>query len=395
MEINLTGTLAVCKTMGYKPNYSELSRQFGIDRHTISKMWKGVEAKIRKPKSSQLDQYKEEIEERLSQPGVRIKSVYWYFKNEHQITCGYDNFKYYVRKNNLFNKSEKVAHVLYETDPGKQLQVDWVENINLETVNGEIITFNLFSATLGFSRYHYFEYTDTKTEIDFKRCLCNCFKTIGGKTNIVLTDNMAALVDNKKTYDRKHPSVKQFEKDLGIEIKLCKVRTPETKGKCETSNKYANWLKAYNKKIEDKNHIIRIINKLNNDINNEINTETKIPPVLLFKKEKEYLLPIENYSFLDNFDESMVSCKVPATLLIIYKGKKYSVPSSYIGKIVRCCESNNQLYIYYNKSLIAQHNISEKNINYLESHYKEGLSNKGLSDDKIEKYTKENLAKFK
>ena len=206
---------------------------------------------------------------------------------------------------------------------------------------------------------------------------------------------MAALVDNKKTYDRKHPSVKQFEKDLGIEIKLCKVRTPETKGKCETSNKYANWLKAYNKKIEDKNHIIRIINKLNNDINNEINTETKIPPVLLFKKEKEYLLPIENYSFLDNFDESMVSCKVPATLLIIYKGKKYSVPSSYIGKIVRCCESNNQLYIYYNKSLIAQHNISEKNINYLESHYKEGLSNKGLSDDKIEQYTKENLAKFK
>ena len=84
MEINLTGTLAVCKTMGYKPNYSELSRQFGIDRHTISKMWKGVEAKIRKPKSSQLDQYKEEIEERLSQPGVRLKSVYWYFKNEWQ-----------------------------------------------------------------------------------------------------------------------------------------------------------------------------------------------------------------------------------------------------------------------------------------------------------------------
>lgn len=395
MEINLVGTISVCKTMGYKPNYSELSRQFGVDRHTVSKIWKGVEKKIRKPKSSQLDQYKGEIEERLNQPGVRIKSVYWYFKNEHQIKCSYDNFKYYVRKNRLFNKSKKVSHVLYETDPGKQLQVDWVENISLETINGEIISFNLFSATLGFSRYHYFEYTDTKTEIDFKRCLCNCFKTIGGKTNIVLTDNMAALVDNNKKHDRKHPSVKQFEKDLGIEIKLCKIRTPETKGKCETSNKYANWLKAYNRKIEDKNHIIRLIHKLNNDINNGINTATNMPPVLLFKKEKEYLIPIENYSFLDNFDESMVSCKVPATLLITYKGKKYSVPSSYIGKIVRYYESNNQLYIYYNKSLIAKHSISKKITNYLQSHYKEGLANKGLSDDKIEQYTKENLAKFK
>lgn len=395
MEINLVGTLSVCRTMGYKPNYSELSRQFGVDRHTISKIWKGVERKLRKPKVSQLDQYKDEIEDRLKQPGVRIKSVYWYFKNEFQIKCSYDNFKYYVRKNKLFNKSNRIAHVLYETDPGNQLQADWVENISLETVDGEIITFNLFSATLGFSRYHYFEYTDTKTEIDFKRCLCNCFKAIGGKTDIVLTDNMAALVDNSKKKDRKHPSIKQFEKDLGIKIMLCKVKTPETKGKCETSNKYANWLKAYNKKIEDREHIIKLVNKLNNDINNEINTATNLPPVLLFKKEKEYLKPIENYSFLNNFDESMVSCKVPETLLIIYKGKKYSVPSSYIGKIVRCSESNNQLYIYYNKLLIATHTISDKIINYAEEHYREGFANKGLKDDKIEQYTKENLAKFK
>ena len=91
----------------------------------------------------------------------------------------------------------------------------------------------------------------------------------------------------------------------------------------------------------------------------------------------------------------MVSCKVPETLLIIYKGKKYSVPSSYIGKIVRCSESNNQLYIYYNKLLIATHTISDKIINYAEEHYREGFANKGLKDDKIEQYTKENLAKFK
>lgn len=164
MELNLVGTLELLKTMNLVPNFSELSRCFKKDRHTIKKMYEGKEKKIRSKKPSELDDLKDEIINVLSTPGVRIKAAYWFFKNEKSIKCTYDNFKFYVRKNKLLEEARKgLAHPLYETDPGQQLQVDWVESIKLAKTDGEIMEFNLFSATLGYSRYHYFEYTEFKT----------------------------------------------------------------------------------------------------------------------------------------------------------------------------------------------------------------------------------------
>ncbi len=43
MELNLIGTLNILKTMKMMPNFSELARTFGKDRHTIKKMYDGKE----------------------------------------------------------------------------------------------------------------------------------------------------------------------------------------------------------------------------------------------------------------------------------------------------------------------------------------------------------------
>lgn len=277
MELNLIGALNVLKTMKMMPNFSELARTFGKDRHTIKKMYDGKEAKIKKKKPSELDPYKDEIVEILSHPGVKVKAAYWYFKNEKNIKCSYDNFKSYVNKFKLFEQAKTFTpHPLFETDPGKQLQVDWVESIKIATIEGEIIKFNLFSATLGYSRFHYFEYSEFKSESDFKRCLIHFFKKIGGTTKEVLTDNMSAIVNIKETKKQIHPSIIQFLKDLGIRLRLCQIRTPQTKGKDEVSNKFAQWLNAYQGKIKDKNHLLKLIDKLNIDINKQKNTRTNI-----------------------------------------------------------------------------------------------------------------------
>lgn len=120
-------------------------------------MYVGKEKKVRVKKPSELDKYKNDIEELLSHSGVRIKVAYWYIKNKYCIKCSYHNFKTYVRKHRLMDKiSRSKAHPLYETAPGQQTQVDWVESLKLAGTNGEIFEFNLFSATLGYSRLHYF-----------------------------------------------------------------------------------------------------------------------------------------------------------------------------------------------------------------------------------------------
>ena len=77
MELNLIGTLNVLKTMGMMPNFSELARTFGKDRHTIKKMYDGKEVKIKKKKPLELDPYKHELVEILSHPSVKVKAPYW------------------------------------------------------------------------------------------------------------------------------------------------------------------------------------------------------------------------------------------------------------------------------------------------------------------------------
>ena len=397
MELNLIGTLTMFKTMGMLPNFSELARTFKKDRHTIKKMYDGKEKKERKKKPSELDPYVDEIIEILSHTGTKIKSAYWYFKNERKIKCSYDNFKTFVKKNKLLEEAKTgVPHPLYETDPGKQLQVDWVESIKLATIKGEIIEFNLFSATLGYSRFHYFEYTEFKTEADFKRCLIHFFKKIGGITKEVLTDNMSAIVtisDGKRII---HPSIVQFFKDIEVKLSLCKARTPQTKGKDEVSNKYAQWLNSYDGKIKNKEHLLKLIDKLNTDINNQKNTGTNYPPVLLFTKEKEYLRPLPNKELLDSYEEEIRSCKVPSTFLIEYKGAKYSVPPYLINKTIKYKEVNGMLFIYYKSDLVSVHDLKKSNkVNYHEDHYKNGFIGKLKNNDEIDELTKQNLAKFK
>lgn len=397
MELNLIGTLTMFKTMGMLPNFSELARTFKKDRHTIKKMYDGKEKKERKKKPSELDPYVDEIIEILSHTGTKIKSAYWYFKNERKIKCSYDNFKTFVKKNKLLEEAKTgVPHPLFETDPGKQLQVDWVESIKLATIKGEIIEFNLFSATLGYSRFHYFEYTEFKTEADFKRCLIHFFKKIGGITKEVLTDNMSAIVTVSNGKRIIHPSIVQFFKDIEVKLSLCKARTPQTKGKDEVSNKYAQWLNSYDGKIKNKEHILKLIDKLNTDINNQKNTGTNYPPVLLFTKEKEYLRPLPNKELLDSYEEEMRSCKVPSTFLIEYKGAKYSVPPYLINKTIKYKEVNGMLFIYYKDDLVSVHDLNKSNkVNYHEDHYKNGFLGKLKNSDEIDELTKQNLAKFK
>lgn len=89
----------------------------------------------------------------------------------------------------------------------------------------------------------------------------------------------------------------------------------------------------------------------------------------------------------------MIPAKVSNTLLVYYKGSQYSVPKKYINQTVKLNEVDNKLLIYYNKNLIASHDISNKKFNYNEEHYKEGLSSsiKYKSSDEIDNLAKHNL----
>lgn len=59
----LESELRFLKQMNIKPNYSALSREYGMDRHTIKKKMEGLDSPPRqkRPKPSSLDPLAEEI----------------------------------------------------------------------------------------------------------------------------------------------------------------------------------------------------------------------------------------------------------------------------------------------------------------------------------------------
>ena len=56
---NLPGHLRIMDDLGIKPNYSQLARMYGIDRHTVAKIHKnkGICPRKGRPKCSEWDKY--------------------------------------------------------------------------------------------------------------------------------------------------------------------------------------------------------------------------------------------------------------------------------------------------------------------------------------------------
>lgn len=197
---NLKGQLEIMKTLEIKPNFSELERTFGIERHTIKKYYEGYEgpSAIRN-KPSKLDKYYDEIKSKLELVGINKMALYQYLYQKDNSIGTYSNFKKYLTKHDLKPIKNIKSNPRYETEPGEQLQFDWKEDLKMISKKGEVFEFHIFSATLGFSRLHNFVYTKTKTREDLQRCLISTFQYMGGVPKKLLTDNMRAVADiNRK-----------------------------------------------------------------------------------------------------------------------------------------------------------------------------------------------------
>lgn len=210
---NMKGQLEIMKALGIKPNYSELERAFGIERHTVKKYYEGYEGKSpNRNRPSKLDKYYDEIKSKINLCGINQMGLYQYLLNKDDSIGSYSNFKKYLIKHNLKPSKSSKVHLRYETEPGEQLQFDWKEDLKMISKNGEIFEFNIFSTTLGFSRLHNFVYSKTKTREDVERCLMTTFKYMNGVPKNMLTDNMRAVVDINGEKRKVNPEFAQFAK---------------------------------------------------------------------------------------------------------------------------------------------------------------------------------------
>lgn len=126
--------------------------------------------------------------------------------------------------------------VRFETAPGEQMQVDWVEFRKGKN------PLYAFCATLGFSRASFVEFvTDMKVET-LIACHQHAFEAFGGVSQRVLYDNMKTVVLERDASGqgehRFHAGFLDYARHCGFVIKLCRPYRAKTKGKVERFNGY-------------------------------------------------------------------------------------------------------------------------------------------------------------
>ena len=387
--------LAELKIMDFseiKPNYAALGRKYHLDPRTVKKYHEGYKGKPKsRDKPSKLDEYKDKIIEKLAIPRTTKKGAYKVLVKLYGFDKigTYSNFKVYCKKRGLKPKKDNTVTPRFETSYGELAEVDFKENIKLTSKGGEVFIVNIFHIVLKFSRYSYIELTASKEQSAVIRCMINAFKFFGGVPLRCLFDNMSSIVHINVKPKKVSGKFKQFAKDFNFQIKLCGFRKARTKGSNESRNKILDWLRPYDREFETYEDLLKIVEDINKDMNLEVCQGTKMPPYVLFLKEKEHLNPIANKDIIDSYI-APTKVHVDSSLLVYYKGIKYSVDSSLIDKYVQLEEFNGKLYIYYNGTCKACHKISKNPINYIETHYKEALSN-SVKEEHIDEVVRKNL----
>lgn len=393
MNTNLKGELAVMDNLGIKPNYAALGRKYGMDWRTVKKYHEGYEGKpSTRNKGSKLDEYKQEITDKLTIRRITVRGVYEFMVKKYGVERigSYPNFNRFVNENKLKPKSSGSGHPRYEKGPGEQAQVDWKEDISIVDKWGEIFVINVLHITLKYSRFSHLEVSIQKRFDDVARGLINGFKKFGGVPEELLFDNMTTVANINVKPKRPTNAISKLAKDFGFKIRFCRTRKPETKGCVEAKNKVIDWIRAYEGDFEGLRELYAIIETINTDMNITINQETDMSPIALFYKEKEYLHPLPAEDIIDTY-LTPIKYTVSDDALICYGKSKYSVDPKLIGEEVTADILDNKLYIYYNGKLVTFHTLNENPINYHKDHYATLMTGKVKQED-MEKIVNKNLA---
>lgn len=383
-------------------NKAELARRYNCDPRTIDRYLKIQSGELVPRQSSRvyhskLDDYKSTIINKVDNYGCTAMAVYKFIRKR-----GYSG-KYSIVADFVKHHKDtetKKATIRFETNPGLQAQVDWKEDMTLVNRIGQAFKVNFFLMVMGFSRKKFIMITSDRSQETLFQCMIEAFKFYGGLPHEILFDNMKTVVDQAKSSFAQtvfNDRFESFAKDMGFIPVACRPYRPQTKGKAEALANLMNRLKAYNEEFDTWDDLIAISNEFLADINQEISQGCDDIPDELFKKEKEYLLPLPHMELLNSYISRQEEKTYPVNResMIKYEGRKYSVPTRYIGERMTVIkEDNDTLSIYYNKQLVVCHAVTNRKYNYTVDTACDILKSdamKGRSDAEILDFVKNNL----
>lgn len=308
-----------------------IAEEMQVSWPTAKKYTEEIPKKQTRPtRKSKLDPHKDYLKQRIEE-GTTNCEVLFDELRERGYTGKKTILKDYIKP---FRKEPgKQGIPRYETEPGEQAQVDWMD-CGIREMDGVRKRTYGFVITMSYSRKRYLCFTTDMKMDTFLRCMVQAFDYYGGIPQKILFDNMKTVVQQRLKKEIILTSeFNDFAFYYGFRVDLCQPGKPRTKGKVENSVKYVrnNFLqRRHEPSLEIWNY--DALQWLSTVANAKPNQTTGVAPDERFQEERDKLQPITG---IKPYIVSKWEKRIVHDGYISVKSKRYSVPSRPLLKEVR------------------------------------------------------------
>ncbi len=303
------------------------------------------------------------VHDELKRVGVTLKLLWEEYvancKQNGTKACCYSTFV--INYEHYTSSKKYTSHIDHK--PGEDIEVDWSGPTMsfIDTDSGNKITAYLFVATLPYSQKIFVEATTSMDQDAWMNCNVDMLNYFNGVP-------LRIICDNCKTAVISHPRCGEIEFNqeyiafgeyYGVVIKPAHVRKPKEKPSVEGSvGKIATKIiaKLRNETFYSLDGLNKGISKALDEFNNAPFQKRDGSRNTIYEiEEKPYLRPLPLIPY--EVSSWTYNVKVMFNTHVCYKGNFYSVPFIYINKLVDIKTNKTNLFVYFNKQLIAQHSL--------------------------------------
>ena len=337
-----------------KETRKSIARSLGLDVRTVRKVLKQREPAPyhqKRPEETLLSLDEEHIRQRLPAVGWCAQSVF-----EELRAMGYATVRRLVRP--LREEAARQATVRFETEPGRQGQVDWGHCWS--TIAGRSVKVHLFVRTLGYSRRLFARGTLDGRLPTFIGCHEAAFEHFGGIAHELLYDNPKTVVLVRYFEGSRiewNPVFWGFSAYRGFKPRRCRPYRAQTKGKVEAGVKYVKrFLRG--KAFDSLDHLNEcLMHGILTVADERIHGTTHRKPSEMFLEEKGLLRDHRQrppYAIQDHALRHVAKdCRVS------FETNRYSVPFRFVGQPVEVVRDGEHVMLYHRGELIATHPLCE------------------------------------
>jgi len=335
----------------------QISKELGLSRNTVRKYlrFSPVPAK-RAGRRSKLDPYKDQIQTWVEKDGLldcttmlgRLRA------------SGYDGGVTILRDYVHPMRPPKGGHQLvqrYETDPGKQMQIDW--GTFMYEVDGKRKKVYGMTAIMSHSRARFVLYSKRCDTASLIRAIMDALEYFGGLPETILSDRMKSVLVRVEDGQLIWNSVyADFLSAIGVAPRVCRPRTPQTKGKVERSIriiKESFWPGVRFTDIADLNEQVFAWCEVRNA---RVHRTTHERPVLRLKEENLHALP-KGYAWERFRSERR---RVTWDGFISFDGVLYGLPSKPLtaGDVVDVTCQGQEIQVWYRGQFVVRHAVRQE-----------------------------------